>query len=185
MSLVLGWTDGIIGYIASDGRAGGDEPSENYNKTRKVNENIILGFVGMKSQAEYFLNCVYESLGDDVKNCYIEDFMEPLEYGISLPVTKEKLRSTFLIIGKSKSKEIKYILVGNATNYLVKYLDPFQKRLFPIGGTIEKDKILDICEKHSLLFKGNVKETMKNIIYEVSDIDNSINKNVYYQEITS
>ena len=184
MSLVLGWTDGNNAYIASDGRAGGTQnPSENYNKTRKINENIILGFVGYKEPSEHFLNCVYEGLGENINNCLLDDFLEPLQYGMNLKATKEKLCSTFLIIGKAKDDTLKYVIVGNSTNYSIKNLDPLQKRLYPIGGTIERSKILDICEKHAGIREKSIKETMRNIIYDVSDIDYSVNKNVFFQEI--
>ncbi len=184
MSLVLGYCNGTSGIIASDGRAGGTVcPSEEYDKTRKINNNIILGFVGYKESSEHFLNCVHMELGERIKDCYINEFLEVVKYGMNLDVTKEHLHASFLIIGKSDTGNMKFVLAGQDTNYSLKYLDANIGRIYPIGGTVPIKSILDICEYHSKLFDGNVKGTLKNIITDASKIDNSINENVYFQEI--
>ncbi len=103
---------------------------------------------------------------------------------MDLDVTKEHLQSSFLIIGKTESRNMKFVLAGQDTNYSLKYIDANIGRIYPIGGTVPSKSILDICEYHSKIFDGNVKNTLKNIITDVSKIDNSINKNVYFQEIT-
>ena len=185
MSLVLGYCNGTTGIIASDGRTGGAVcPSEEYNKTRRINNNIILGFVGFKESSEHFLNCVHMELGERIRDCYIDEFLEVVEYGMDLDVTKEHLQSSFLIIGKTESRNMKFVLAGQDTNYSLKYIDANIGLIYPIGGTVPSKSILDICEYHSKIFDGNVKNTLKNIITDVSKIDNSINKNVYFQEIT-
>ncbi len=83
MSLILGYANKDNAIIMSDGRARGGISSETYNKTRKIGENIILGFVGGKELAEYFLDCIDQSLGENAERCLMEDFLEVVEYGMS------------------------------------------------------------------------------------------------------
>lgn len=55
MSLILGYANKDNAIIMSDGHAGKDGCySEHYNKTRKINHNIILGFAGFVESTEYF-----------------------------------------------------------------------------------------------------------------------------------
>lgn len=185
MSLVIGFCNGKHALIASDGRAGGNIcPSEEYDKTRKINNNIILGFVGYKESGEYFLNGVYSELGEKIKDCYIDKFLEVVDYGMNLKPVKGILQASFLIIGKTEQGGMQFVTCGQNTDYKLTFLDANIGRLFPIGGTIPKSDILDICEYHSKSFNGNIKTTLKNIIIDVSKIDDSINQTIYYQEIS-
>ena len=60
MSLILGYANKQNAIIMSDGRAGGTvRPSEEYNKTLKFNDNIILGFVGYAEPIEIFIKHIY------------------------------------------------------------------------------------------------------------------------------
>lgn len=184
MSLVLGYCNGTSGIIASDGRAGGTVcPSEEYDKTRKINNNIILGFVGYKESSEHFLNCVHMELGERIKDCYIDEFLEVVKYGMSLDATKKHLQSSFLIIGKTENGDMEFINVGQDTNFELKFLNENIGQIYPIGGTVSQKSIFDICERHSKIFDGNIKNTLKNIIVNVSEIDNSVNQHIFYQEI--
>lgn len=55
MSLILGYANKDNAIIMSDGRAGGAVSlSETYNKTRKINDNIIIGFAGIKENIEFY-----------------------------------------------------------------------------------------------------------------------------------
>lgn len=56
MSLILGYANKDNAIIMSDGRAGENGSlSEFYNKTRKINDNIIIGFAGFAEPIEFFL----------------------------------------------------------------------------------------------------------------------------------
>lgn len=186
MSLVLGYCNGITGVVASDGRAGGIVcPSEEYDKTRKINDCIILGFVGYRESSEHFLSCVHMELGERIRSCYIDEFLEVIKYGMSLDATREHLHSSFVIIGKTEKGDMKFVTTGQNTDFDINFLDANIGRIYPIGGTVSVSSILDICEYHSKLFEGNVKNTLKNIITDVSKIDNSINTNLYFKEISN
>lgn len=180
MSLVLGYTDGKTAIISSDGRAGINGcVSEEYDKTRRINKNIILGFVGLKERSEHFINCAYLEMGDNVENYYIDDFMEIVEYGMSLDATREKLQSTFIIIGKTPTDEIKFAIVGQDTNYEIKYIPTDKANVAFIGGTIPIPQIREICERN---FTADTKimNMVINTIREVSKLDTSVNTNCFF-----
>ena len=99
---------------------------------------------------------------------------------MGLEATKEKLNSTFLIIGKTKYGKIRHFIVGQDTNFQIK--EVLLNRLSFIGGTIPVKDIKTICEKHSLNEKSPY-NMMKKIIEDVSKIDDSINKNIFFKTI--
>lgn len=181
MSLVLGYANKNNAIIMSDGRAGGNvNPSEIYDKTRKINENIIIGFAGYKETSEHFINCIYMDMGIGIKNFYIEEFLEEVEYGMGLEATKEKLKSSFLILGRAKTGEMKFVIAGQDTNYNIKYI-PINRIAF-IGGTIPIGDIKEICKKNSGI-KNSPFEILKSTIEDVSELDSSVNKNIFYKTI--
>lgn len=181
MSLVLEYANKDNAIIMSDGRAGGTaSPSETYDKTRKINNNIVLGFVGYKEASEHFLNCARMDMGERIENCYIEEFLEEIEYGMRLDVTKEKLKSTIMIIGKSENGDMRYVIAGKDTDFKIKDV-PLNSVSF-IGGTVPIEDIREIC-KRNLKNIASPFELLKKIIEDVSDIDESINKNIFFRVI--
>ncbi len=184
MSLVLGYCDGTTGIIASDGKAGGTVcPSEEYNKTRKINDNIILGFAGYKESCEYFLNCVYMALEEKVKYCYIDDFLDVVECGMGSEKTKENLRSSFIIIGKTQNKNMISTMVGDVTDYKIEKNNVISPRILAIGGTIEGQVINDIYIKNIRNTTISISQRMKNTIMQVSKLDESVNDNVFFSKL--
>lgn len=181
MSLVLVYANNENAIIMSDGRAGGTEnPSEIYDKTRKINENIIMGFVGYRETGEHFIKCIHMELEEKIDKCYIDEFMEVVEYGMGLNATKEKMRSTFLMIGRTKEKEMKVAVAGKDTNYQIIYI-PLNRITF-IGGTIPEEEIMKICKENSDT-NDSTFEIFKKTIVDVSKIDKSVNENIFYQTI--
>lgn len=184
MSLVLGYANKNNAIIMSDGRADGTvSPSEIYDKTRKINNNIILGFVGYKETGEHFLNCVHMDMGKRIEECYMGEFLEEVEYGMSLDATKEKLKSTFMIIGRTERKEMVSVIVGNSTDYKIEKNIVSSPRILLIGGVIDGKIINDIYMKHISDVKKSVEDCMRKTIEEVSEIDDSINKNIFAKMI--
>lgn len=59
----------------SDGRAGGTVSlSETYDKTRKINDNIIIGFTGIKENIEFFLAHMLKEMGNYKNLFFVENF---------------------------------------------------------------------------------------------------------------
>lgn len=112
MSLILGYANRGHAIIVSDGRAGANgNYSEHYNKTRKINENIILGFAGYLEPIEHFLKHVINQMGAEINDYFIDDFWDLLEFLMRFPDTQEHLHSSFIIIGKTKSTNYIHLLL--------------------------------------------------------------------------
>lgn len=180
MSLVLGFTDGKSAIIASDGRSGGTVcPSEECNKTRKINQNIILGFVGYKENCEYFIDWASKNMGSEIEDYYIDDYLEIIEFGMNEESTQKHFQSTLMIIGKTKEDEIKFVIVGQSTGYKTKFL-PTDGRMAFIGGTIPISKIREICEYNFSTKVGKIMNVMIRIIRDVSVLDDSVNTTCFF-----
>lgn len=180
MSLILGYANKTNAIIMSDGRAGGTVcPSEGYDKTRKINDNIILGFAGFKESSEHFLNCVHMELGERIKNCYIDEFLEVVKYGMDLDATKEHLHSSFIIIGKTNVGNIITSIVGDVTNYKIEKKIADSPRILAIGGTIDGETINKIYYRNIKRTNIPIVKCMTDTIKEVSTLDCSVNTNTF------
>ena len=145
MSLVLGYATKDIALIMSDGRAGIDGSySEHYNKTLKINDNIILGFVGIVEGAEPFLQHTIEQMGTARNNYLIDDFLEMIEFFMDDSDTQKYFNSTLMIIGRDNKNNMHVALVGNATSYKIERNLVDTTRVLSIGGCIEGNIITDI-----------------------------------------
>lgn len=103
MSLIIGYANKENAIIMSDGRAGKNGSlSESYNKTMKINDNIILGFAGFKEPIDLFLNHAISQMGADRNLYFIEDFWELIQFLINDSETQLRLRSSFIILGRDK-----------------------------------------------------------------------------------
>ncbi len=151
MSLVLGYATPANAIIMSDGRAVRVEKdslySEHYDKTLKVNDNIIMGFAGIMESIDMFLSCVMDNMGADRKYFLIDDFLDMVDFIIQDEETKELLQSDFLIIGRNNKKEMFTCTVGMATNYKIEKNAAISPRYLYIGGTIEGNVIGNIFSK--------------------------------------
>lgn len=180
MSLVLGYANKNNAIIMSDGKAGGTvRPSETYDKTRKINKNIILGFVGYRETSEHFLNCIHMDMGEKIVNCYMDEFLEEIEYGMSLDATKEKLKSTFMIIGRTEGKQMISVIVGRSTDYKIEKSIVCSPRILLIGGAIDGNIINDIYMKNISDKSKDIEDCMRKTIEEVSKLDDCINDNTF------
>lgn len=181
MSLVLGYANRKNAIIMSDGRAGGTvSPSEYYDKTRKINRNIILGFVGYKETAEHFLNCTYQELGEGIKNCFIEDVLEVFQYGMGLDSIRNNLKSTFAVIGRTREGKMITAVAGNSTGYKIEKNTVDRARALFIGGScVEREWIEHIFFEHMSRKFMSIEECMKRTILDASKADSSINANTF------
>lgn len=117
MSVVLGFATSKCGIIASDGWFKDDNGKiidENFDKTIKLNDNVIAGFAG------YSKPCVQMII--ELQNLHpladmpLEQILEIMS--CRLPqIAGDKLAS-FLLIGKNMHKKIQLSGIGTRTNYL-------------------------------------------------------------------
>lgn len=183
MSLVLGYVTQDHAIIMSDGRAGKDGcVSEHYNKTVKINDNIILGFVGFLEPVEFFLKQCISQMGTDRNDYFVDDFAEMLEFFFSDSETRTRLKSSFLILGRARDSSIHSIIAGNLTNYAIEDTLVATPRVLQIGGSVEGSRLNDIYYRNINLFidgKIDIIDAMSRTIVEASHIDSSINSNVF------
>lgn len=180
MSLILGYANTSNAIIMSDGRAGENGcVSEHYNKTRKINDNIVIGFSGFAEQIEIFLNHCIKEMGTDISNYYINDYLEMVEFLFNDIETQEKLRSSFIIIGRDQDSKMYTTIIGDNTSYKLKTNLVTSPRVLTIGGSIDGSIINNIYFtniKNEIL---SIEERMATTILQVSRLDSSVNSNVF------
>ena len=184
MSLILGYATSINAIIMSDGRAGENGAySEYYDKTLKINDNIIMGFAGIMENIDMFLSCAMSNMGDDRERYFIDDFLYMVDYMMQDEETRTFLQSDFLIIGRNNKQEMFTCTAGMATAYKIEKNKATHPRNLFIGGTIRGDIISDIFSKNMRSKSIDVKNRMENTVKEVSKFDNSINCNTFFKVI--
>lgn len=184
MSLVLGYVNENYAIVMSDGRAGENGSySEHYNKTIKINDNIIIGFAGIAETIEIFIKHCLCQMGDSINEYYMEDFIELLEFLFDDSETKKHLESSFLIIGLNKKRQFVSCITGKVTNYKIEFNLVTCPRALTIGGTIDGE-IISATYLNNIEHNIDVEESMRKTIMELSLLDSSINQNIFIQKMT-
>lgn len=180
MSLIIGYANKENAIIMSDGRAGKNGSlSESYNKTMKINDNIILGFAGFIEPIDLFLNHAISQMGADRNLYYIEDFWELVQFLINDSETQLRLRSSFIILGRDKKNNMYSSIFGDNTNYKLKVNMVTTPRYTSIGGTIDGNIINKIYTDYITNYIMPVRECMQKTILQVSTLDPSVNANIF------
>lgn len=183
MSLAIGFASKNNAIIMSDGRAGENGCySEHYDKTMRINDNIILGFAGIKENIEKFLSHIIKEMGKDRNNYFIEDFLEMIEFIID-DETKKRLESYFIIIGRTKEGVMVYSIIGCDNNYKIEKHIAYEERCFSIGGTIDAKIIGEISKKNMANKLTPIPKRMEKTIQEVAELDRSVNTNIFFKTI--
>lgn len=184
MSLVLGYATPANAIIMSDGRAGENGSySEYYDKTMKVNDNIIMGFAGIMENIDMFLSCALKNMEKDRKYYLIDDFLEMVDFMMQDEETKSNLKSDFLIIGKNIKGKMFTCTVGMSTGYMIKKNAATSPRCLYIGGTVEGNAIDEIFLRNMRTGGIDIKSRMENTIREAAKVDKSINCNTFFRSI--
>ena len=180
MSLILGYANRNSAIIMSDGRAGKNGSySEHYNKTLKINDNIIIGFAGYVESIEYFLNGVFLNMGEERNKYYVDDFFELMQFGMDVEETQKHLHSSFIIIGRDSSNIMHTAIIGDSTLYKLESNIVTTPRILTIGGSIDGSIIHQIYRTNLKDETHSLEERLVNTIAQVSRLDNTINSNVY------
>lgn len=195
MSLILGIAFTNRAIIISDGRvkdaSTGLVIDEKFDKTRKVNDNVILGFSGEMEFPLWLLGqfdnvCnkdIFRLRADHVANILCKIAQEGVNYRENL---KEPKTTNFqMIVAGKNSRDIMALYnFGVPTNFQIKEYIPTAKTfvysvLFP--GT--KD-IGSIFEKVMAEYPNMELEDCINLLFfKASELDDSINTNLFIKEI--
>ena len=180
MSLILAFANKDNAIIMSDGRAGENGcVSEHYNKTRKINDNIIIGFAGYAESIEHFLKATFIEMGTERDQYYINDFWELIKFAMNLKETQEHLHSTFIIIGRDNNGNMHTSIIGQSTNYKLECSSVTTPRIVTIGGTIEGQIIGEIYMRNIKQSHIPIDTCMRDTIQEVAELDPSVNRNCF------
>ena len=183
MSLILGYADDRIGIIMSDGRAGGTyRPSENYNKTLKLNDYIILGFCGEANYIEPFLDETKRVAGEDIITCRIDDLFTLWKYQVDNNTLPSAPLFTILGIGKDNNEKICAFKFAKAYDFELEYEEVKSPMLLLAGGQNEI-MYYDMYKRNIIANREKVELGMRKTIEEVSLIDEWVNSNIFVQTV--
>lgn len=184
MSLILGYANKNNAIIMSDGRAGENGSyAEHYNKTLKINDNIIIGFAGYVETIEHFLKATFHEMGEERDQYYINDFWELMQFAMNLEETQKHFHSTFIIIGRDNNGNMHTSIMGQSTDYKLETSTVATPRVVSIGGTIDGKIIEEIYMRNIKKYNVPIDERMRTTIQEVSQLDISVNTNCFSVKI--
>lgn len=195
MSLIIGIVFTNRAIVISDGRVKNARTDlvvdEKFDKTRKINDNVILGFSGDREFSlwllEQFENVCKQDISqlkaDHVANIFCKIAQEGVDYRKNL---KESLPTNFqmVVAGKNNKGIMALYNFGVPTNFEIKEYIPTAKTfVYSVLSPGTKD-IDSIFEKVMTNYPGRELEDYINLLFsKVSDMDDSINTNLFMKEI--
>lgn len=195
MSLILGIVFTNRAIVISDGRVKNASTDlvvdEKFDKTRKINDNVILGFSGDREFSLWFLEqfgnfCkqdISKLKADHVANFLCKIAQKGVDYRNNL---KESVSTDFQMIAAGKnSKGIMALYnFGVPTNFEIKEYIPTAKTfvysvLSPGTKDIDSifEKVMAECPNMELGDYINL------LFFKASELDDSINTNLFMKEI--
>ena len=184
MSLILGYANTKNAIIVSDGRAGINGCfSEHYDKTLKINNNIILGFAGFAEDIQATLDFCATKMGNNTNKYYVDDFLNLLSHIMDDPINQKHIHSSYIVIGRSEDNKMYTAIIGDSTDYKIEKNIVNSTRYLAIGGTIDGSKMFDIYRKNLSNQNMSIQDCLIKTIHDVSLLDDSVNKNTFGQII--
>jgi len=185
MSVVLAYANEDTAIIAGDGRvidANNNIYSEQYEKVKKINDRVIIGYAGEVTPCECIsLLLTKEENRDTVSGLYVEDIVNFIEmyYKTMPPETKVG----FLICGIAKNSKIcaASTMLGQKSEIIFpSNKEPFYCGLYP--GDIPED--MDVFKKYLLTNKEPL-DAMASTISFCAGLSLSVNRNMTYYCVQS
>lgn len=195
MSLILGTVFKNRAIIVSDGRVKDSNTclvvDEKFDKTRKINDNVILGFSGELEFSlwllEQFENVCKQDISqlkaDHVANIFCKITQEGVDYRKNL---KESLPTNFqmVVAGKNSKGIMALYNFGVSTNFEIKESTPTAKTFVYSVLSPATKGIDSIFEKIITDHPNKGLEDYINLLFsKASDMDDSINTNLFMKEI--
>lgn len=184
MSVVLSYADENMAIIAGDGRVvdtNNNIVSENYEKVKKINEHVIIGYVGEVTPCECISALLTkEENQDTISNLYVEDIVDFVEmYYKTMP---HEARVGFLICGISKNSKIcaALTMLGQKSEIVFpNNKNPFYCGLYP-KEIPESINIFGNC-----LSDKTPMEAIISTISICADLSPSVNRNMTFHYVKS
>ena len=178
MSIVIGYASEKNSFIMSDGKATGLNVSEKYDKTFKIGNHTIGGYIGFAEEVNQILNVVMQ---ETYKNT--EEVVKDIERLFDTKPPYVVFDSDFTLIGMDRQGIPSIYLIGKSTQYKYETKKVLCQpgEFYAIGGTIPREEINKIVENHS---RNKIITPLKKaqlMIDDIAKIDTSVNSNVFYQ----
>lgn len=194
MSFVIGFATPSAALIVSDGRCQGKNNTiitEYYNKTKRINDKVIIGFAGETALCEAAINALYTPAPvnavatnlsanwtvNGVSICLCS-FLKSLQLG-------HNRKCSFIVAGSNSNHQIELDTFGIISDLAIKSYIPTTTdvqyaTLSPDG--VDGDKIV---ENHLTGNYGysSIEDALKGAIADVAKINHSVNTNYYSQVI--
>ena len=162
----------------SDGKATGLNVSEKYDKTFKIGNHTIGGYIGFAEEVNQILNVVMQ---ETYKNT--EEVVKDMERLFDTKPPYIVFDSDFTLIGMDRQGIPSIYLIGKSTQYKYETKKVLCQpgEFYAIGGTIPREEINKIVENHS---RNKIITPLKKaqlMIDDIAKIATSVNSNVFYQ----
>lgn len=162
----------------SDGKATGLNVSEKYDKTFKIGNHTIGGYIGFAEEVNQILNVVMQ---ETYKNT--EEVVKDMERLFDTKPPYIVFDSDFTLIGMDRQGIPSIYLIGKSTQYKYETKKVLCQpgEFYAIGGTIPREEINKIVENHSRNKTITPLKKAQLMIDDIAKIDTSVNSNVFYQ----
>lgn len=180
MSLIVGYASKEKSLIMSDGRASGEKHSEQCDKTIKISNHTIAGFVGYLGEAQFvFSKLKFEHINNS------EDFVDHIQELLSTKPKAAPFKSDFAVIGYDNNNKLCTYFIGYLTGYKKqkRIVEENEPRVLCMGGTISEIKIQNIVDQNVTNRSIPIEERLKNTIISVSREDESVNENCFIKSL--
>lgn len=198
LSFVIGFVSTTMAAIASDGRCcytDGTIKTEFYNKTRKINRNVIIGYSGSTESCEKVLDALQPALEQAQMESNREAYVNEVATCIHRVIP---------LFNFPKGKNVQFIVSGisdEGTMQLYSFGNTNQTNLVPLTATNDKIQTAVLCplgkdEIGYQIFKNHlindlddehpfIEDVFKASIEEMADLDSTVNKNFFSQTVFS
>ena len=162
----------------SDGKATGLNVSEKYDKTFKIGNHTIGGYIGFAEEVNQILNVVMQ---ETYKNT--EEVVKDMERLFDTKPPYIVFDSDFTLIGMDRQGIPSIYLIGKSTQYKYETKKVLCQpgEFYAIGATIPREEINKIVENHSRNKTISPLKKAQLMIDDIAKIDTSVNSNVFYQ----
>ena len=183
MSFVIGFATPDFAIIASDGRStyqDGSVASEYYNKTKQINENVIVGFAGETALCESVLSSFEESF-----LWTVETASSQVKQRLNLLNLQAPRKCSFIIAGINSKGEIELDATGISSGLQITRQKPTAQDF--VYATLSPDNIdgdqIFVKNFNSKSWES-IEEPFTSSIFEVAMLDSSVNTNCFFQKIS-
>ena len=126
---------------------------------------------------------LFRSFNGSEENCFAEDFLEVVEYGMERALKNRGFDATFLIMGRKTDRSIIMSVAGKGIRGGFASREIREPRMQHIGGCISHEAIGSVYSENMRNADMPIIERMRKTIRDVSVLDSSINSTMFLRTI--